>query len=447
VPATLLAAWFVFRPDRAVRVGTGLISHTLCSSVFVSGLDPDQVYAEALQPTLGMGRLASAIRYTVDTTRGEVRATILGVFASRAVYRAGRGCTLVAADGSVDDALSERGPGDNPPLASAALPPIAGPTPVDPTNDRWRAVLDHAFSEPDPAPRRRTKAVVVVHDGRVLAERYAPGYGVDTPLMGWSMAKSFTSALIGILVRQGRLRIEEAAPVPAWRDPADPRHAITIDHLLRMTSGLALDDTQSGFDSVTQMLFGEPDMAGLAERARLEAEPGRRWKYTSGNTLILSRIIRDAVGGHAADVLRFAKGELLGPLGISTATLEFDLTGTPVGSSFMLASARDWARFGMLYLDDGVVGGRRILPEGWVRYSSTQTLDSPYAAGFWRGAREWRAGWPIPSDAFFASGFLGQRVFIAPSARLVIVRFGATQGDEEGLGRLVEDALAALPSP
>lgn len=437
------AAWTAFRPDRAIRVATGFVSHTLCSSAFVSGLDPDQVYAEAVKPMPGMGAADWALHYTVDPTRREVSTTLAGAFASRAVYREGRGCTVAADERGATALLPDRAPADGP-GAAPLLPPIAGSSPVDSAGDRLRAALDHAFSEPDPLSKRWTKAVVVVQKGRVLAERYAPGYGVDTPLLGWSVTKSVTNALVGILVRQGRLSVEQGAPVPAWRDPADPRHAITIDDLLRMTSGLALDETHSGFDPVSQMLFREPDMAGFAEHALLEAKPGTRWKYTGGNSLILSRIIRDAVGGHPDDVLRFARRELFDPLGMRTTTLEFDATGTPIGSTYMFASARDWARFGMLFLDDGVANGRRILPEGWVRYSSSPTLRTHYAAGFWLGSREWRDGWGVPPDSFFASGMLGQRVFVAPSERLVIVRFGVTHGDEEGLGRLVADVIAAL---
>ena len=312
-----------------------------------------------------------------------------------------------------------------------------------------------AFAEPDRPPYRWTTAVVVVHDGHVIAERYAPGYGIDTPLLGYSATKSVTSALVGILVRQGRLAVEQPAPVAAWSDANDPRRGITVDQLLRMTSGLALDETQSPFNPVARMLYLERDMAGFAESAGLEAKPGSTWNYTSGNTLVLSRIIRDAAGGHAADVLRFAHRELFDPLGMRNVTLEIDATGTPVGSTYMLAPARAWARLGMLYLNDGVVGGRQILPEGWVRYSSTPTLETGYGAGFWTnrvtGNIPWSSvPWSIPGaprDAFFARGLLGQYVVVIPSERLVVARFGVSHGpgaDIEGVGHLIADVIGAL---
>ena len=172
-------------------------------------------------------------------------------------------------------------------------------------------------------------------------------------------------------------------------------------------------------------------MTAYAEKARLKSQTGQSWEYTSGNTLIVSAILRDAVGGDAADVLRFAHSQLFDPVGMQHVTVEFDGAGTPIGSTRIYASARDWARFGELYLHDGVVDGKRILPEGWVSYSTRPTLDSPYGAGFWVNAGQSadargriQAGMPV--DSYFASGLFGQRIVIVPSQRLVIVRFGAT---------------------
>jgi CubicO group peptidase (beta-lactamase class C family) len=428
--ALLVVAGAASRPDRALRVLTGFVSHTLCSSVFVSGLDPDLVFREAVEPLPGASYFTWAVRYDVDRARHEVTSRWAGAFGSRAVYRDGLGCLVL--HGGPPPALTLP-PGDpDEDLREAPLPEVLDPT--------LGEALDRAFAEPDPSAPRRTKAVLVVRDGAIVAERYAPGYGAETALLGYSMAKSVTNALVGILVRQGRLSVDESAPVPAWQDAADPRRAITIDHLLRMTSGLALAETHSGFDPLTQMLYVERDMGAFAERASLAAPPGTRFEYTGGNTLILSRIIRDAVGGRGEDVLGFARRELWEPLGMRHTTLELDATGTPVGSTYVLAPTRDWARFGLLYLNDGVVDGRRLLPEGWVAYSARRTLDSRHAAGFWLSSHP---GWP--DDAFFASGMLGQSVVVVPSRRLVVVRFGYTPRggrDATGLGRLVADLVS-----
>ena len=438
-----------------MRVATSVVSHHLCSDTFVSGLDPDQAYAESLRPRGGMGLVNWALRYDVDRARRQVRTTVAGGFESRAVYRDGLGCLVTHPDGAAEPPSADALGTPPAPASASVFPEIAGPAVVDPTDPRLRTALDDAFAEPSRPPYRWTKAVVVVHNGHIVAERYGPGYDVNTPILGYSDTKSVISALVGILVRDGRLAVDQPAPVPAWWDPQDPRHAITPDHLLRMTSGLALGESGSPFSPVSRMLYLERDMAGYAESARLSAPPGSHWAYTSGNTLILSRIIRDAVGGRTDDVRRFAERELFGPLGMRTVTLEFDATGTPVGSTYMFASARDWARFGMLYLHDGVVGGRRILPEGWVRYSTTPTLDTGYGAGFWTnkvaGHIPWsRVPWSIPGaprDAFFARGMLGQYVVVVPSERLVVARFGVSHGsgsDIEGVGRLVADVIGAL---
>ncbi len=380
------AALTAVRAHDAPRVVTGFVGHTLCSAAFVSHVDLDEVLADTVDAMPGVGLIAWALGYKIDRDKRQVTATLFGGGQSRAVYREGFGCYLEHGERPVDATL--------PPAESetqrALLPEIAGGSLVEAASPDLRLALDRAFAEPDRPPLRRTKAVVAVKDGQVIAERYAAGYGIDTPMLGYSATKSVTSALIGILVRQGKLAVNEPAPIVAWQSPDDPRHAITVDHLLRHTAGLAMGSSlnaslASAFDRVNRMKYVERDMAGFAESSELESAPGSVWNYHDGNTIILSRLIRDATGGHAADVLRFARTELFEPLGMRRVTLEFDATGTPEGSSQMLASARDWARFGLLYLNDGVVGGRRILPEGWVRYSASLTPGAwaGLGAGFW----------------------------------------------------------------
>jgi CubicO group peptidase (beta-lactamase class C family) len=435
------------------RVATGFVSHALCSAAFVSGVDPDEVFAETLDAMPGVGLIAWALDYRIDRAARAVTATLLGGGQSRAIYREGFGCYVAHGEAPVDASLSSaRGEPQR-----AWLPEIAGASLTEPASPELKLALDRAFIEPDLPPLRHTKAVVVLKDGRLVAERYAPGYGIETPILGYSATKSVISALTGILVRQGKLGVNQPAPVAAWQDPADPRHAITVDHLLRHTSGLAMGSSlnaslASAFAPVNRMKYIERDMAGFAESVDLETAPGSAWNYHDGNYLILSRLIRDAVGGRAADVLGFARRELFEPLGMRTVTLEFDATGTPEGSSQMLASARDWARFGQLYLDDGLAGGRRILPEGWVQYSASLSPNGwvGIGAGFWtnrgdsKGSR-FRTALGMPHDAFYASGTFGQYVIIVPSERLVIARLGTSgnQYDIAGVAKLVVEVIAA----
>ncbi len=446
-------AFSLVRPDNAIRIATSSVSHTLCSEVFLARQDPREVYSQVMRPERGMVFIDRALRYEVDKNHREVRTTVAGVFKGRAVYRDGLGCLVVHGTEPVDGDAS-RARLSEPRSAVPLLPDIAGVEPVEPTDERLHVALDRAFAEADQSPYRWTKAVVIVHDGRVVAERYAPGYSADTPLLGHSMTKSVVNALVGILVRQGTLSVKQPAPVAAWQAADDPRHAIDLDQLLRMASGLPWDEYAGGWDPATRMWYLEPDMAGFAQDGKLTATAGTRWNYSNRGYMILSRIIRDAVGGHATDVLRFAQRELFNPLGMRHVTLEFDATGTPLGTSHMYASARDWARFGTLYLTDGAVNGRRILPRGWVRYSTSQTLDTGYGAGFWINIVTTKMpfggtwGMPhAPRDAFFARGYLGQYVVVVPSQRLVVVRLGVAHGpggDIERVGRLVAEVSTAL---
>jgi CubicO group peptidase (beta-lactamase class C family) len=438
-----------YRPDRAIRVATGLVAHNVCAKSFVSGLDPQTVFAETTERS-GIRLLRWGLNYHLDRTGQTVDASLAGLFGSNAAFHEGLGCVLRHGPNEPyvlrSDIAALKKP-KSPPL----LPEIAGPAAVEPADVGLKAALDHAFEEPAAPPFRRTKAVVVVHGGRVIAERYADGIGVDTPLLGFSMTKSVVNALIGILTVQGIVTPSFPAPIPEWRGPADPRREIEVEHLMRMTTGLALDETNSGFDPSSQMLYLHNDMAGFAVKATLMASPGKRWAYSSATTELLARIIRDAVGG-PEKTLAFAWRELFNPLGMRDVTLEFDGSGTLQGSSYMLASARDWARFGLLYLNDGEVGGRRILQEDWVGFSASATLDTDYGAGFWTNRSEHenakgRVRLGIPRDAFFASGDLGQRIVIIPSQHLVIVRLGDSvdpTGDMRGLGRLVKEVIEAV---
>jgi len=443
----------VARAHDLPKVATGFVANVVCSETFVSGQDPDKIFADTTAAMPGARLITWAMDSRVDRDARDVTVTLFGLGKSHAVYREGLGCRLDHGDPTTDVTV----PAEAKPQP-ALLPEIAGPAVVQPVMPQLAQALERAFAEPAAPPFRHTRAIVVVKDGHVIAERYADGYGVDTPLLGFSATKSVTSALIGILVRQGKLAVDKPAPVAAWRSPDDPRHAITVDQLLRHTAGLALGSSLeaslgAALEPVNRMKYMERDMAAFAESTPLATTPGTAWNYSDGNSIILSHLIRNATGGHPADVMRFARSELFEPLGMHSVTLEFDGAGTPEGSSQMLASARDWARFGLLYLNDGVVGGRRILPEGWVNYSASSTPSGwvGIGAGFWtnRGdsfGANYRAERGMPRDAFFAKGTIGQYVIIVPSERLVIVRLGRSPNwplEADGVFQLVSDVIAA----
>jgi CubicO group peptidase (beta-lactamase class C family) len=431
-------------PDALLGQASGATSQAICSGLFVSGLQPGDIYRLQQRPEPGMWAVDWALRYRVDNQRREVRTDIAGAFPSRSVFRDGRGCTLVRQ--SPPPAIAAA------PSAPALLPDIAGPAVVAPKSVALRAAIDAAFADPGAGGRRATEAVVIVHGGQVVAERYAPGVGIDTQLDGHSLAKSFVNALIGVLVREGRLDVRDRTGAPEW-DASDPRSRITLDELMRMDAGFDFDEG-NGASTAGVMWFTQDDIAHFAAEQPLVSPVGERWHYNSGSYALLSRVLKSQIGGPQA-LSDFAHREVLDRLGMRSVTIEFDGTGTMMGAHAVYASARDWARFGLLYLQDGVVSGRRVLPEGWVRYSTTPTLGGGYGAGFWLNTVNtpvptWGFPWGLPgapADAFMGRGYLGQWVVIVPSENLVVVRMGFSHGgagEMTSVAKLVRDTVAAL---
>jgi CubicO group peptidase (beta-lactamase class C family) len=460
VAALLLAAcgFATAYVARAVPVGTAYFAKVLCSAVFVSGRPAEDVLAVDLAID---NPIVDFLEVDVDGERRQVSASFRGYFENTAVHRDGLGCTL--AIGVTPDELRSRTldgprpaprpwPGDEEDQEDQETEGDEDGAGID--MQRLRRAVDGAFEEPDPDRPRRTRAVVVVHDGELVAESYAPGFDAGTALAGWSMTKSVTNALVGILVAQGRLDVHTPAPVPEWQGADDPRGAVTLDQLLRMSSGLDFDETYGdpGAD-VQQMLFRRPSAAAFAAAMPLRAAPDGEWSYSSGTSNIVSRIVRQTVEAAGEDYWSFPRRALFGPLGMTSATFEPDASGTFVGSSFCFATARDWARFGLLYLRDGVWDGERILPPGWVGYSTTPTplSNGRYGAHLWLNAEPSGSGserrWPsLPADLFMMSGYEGQWVYVVPSKQAVVVRLGMTQDRDAWDGpAFLTEVLAALP--
>lgn len=420
---------------RAAAVPTAMAAHEVCSAVFVSGIDGPRAFAATVAPQLGPAALL--VRVHTDLARKEVTATLGGLYTRRAVYRGLYGCVV--------------GPGPQAAVTQTAPSSTPSASPIRTGDADLAAALDIAFAEPAGGPSRRTYAAVILHDGQTVAERYAPGIDAATPLHGWSMSKSVTNALLGVLVREGRLNMFAAAPVPEWRDPADPRHAITPDDLLRMRSGLDVGQSlmprwDAALDPANRIMFAANDMGAAAAGRPLGSPVRAAWTYSDGNTAILGRIIRQtAGGGDPAATQEFARRELFDRLGMGPVTIETDATGSPVGATQVYASARDWARLGQLYLDDGVAGGQRILPSGWVAYSTRLTPGSDpfgYGAGFWVTSGAEVHG--LPAGSFMARGARGQYVIVVPSVRLVIVKLGDADAPRRDFAEMVDLVRAAV---
>ena len=297
----------------------------------------------------------------------------------------------------------------------------------------------------------RTRAVIVARNNTILAEAYGDGFDADTPHQGWSMTKSVIHALLGILVITDQLDPDAPAPVAEWQGADDPRSQITLRHLLKMQDGLDFSEVYSPPSDVTTMLFNHPSAGTYAAHRSQKHKPGEHWYYSSGTTNILSRIIGETVMRRGEQPASFARRMLFAPLGMQSMIIETDASGHLVGSSFGFATARDWLRFGLLYANNGIVGGKRMLPDGWVYDARTPTDGSEglYGQHWWLNdphqefsPRE--AG--LPPDAYMAAGFEAQYVIIIPSQRMVIVRLGYTpdedSADISGLAKTIFTSLA-----
>ncbi len=332
----------------------------------------------------------------------------------------------------------------------------SGALPADVDRGRFAELVELLFSDRGSGGVRDTRTLLVVQGGRLVFERYAEGFGPGQRFHSWSMAKSVTHALVGVLVAQGRLDIAAPAPVAGWQQPGDPRAAVTLDDLLHMSSGL---DNADGLDSMDSFagraLFGPGSRDPAAYSADVPAvyEPGRHWAYSTGTTAIVAAIAGRAMQGGAREKLAFMRRELFAPIGMTSMQPEFALSGDFVGGAFVHATARDWARFGTLYLRDGIWEGRRILPEGWVDYARTPAPaanNATYGAHFWLNEDPAPGQWKMlpgaPPSVFAAEGASFQLVAMAPSRDLVLVRLGEAPFENfPKLRRWLGELIALFP--
>lgn len=426
------------------RVAAGYSAKLACSAHFGAGRSLESIVAEDLEgvpdPDL-----------EIDTERREVRARVRGCV-RRAVYREDLGGVLMHDD---EELTLPRLPARTPRANDSLSWPQGEATPEEwPLPRKARAalaeVMNEAFAEPHAQPRR-TRAVVIVQHGRLVAERYAPGFSADRPLLGWSMTKSVVNALCGRLVALGKLDLREPLVAPEWgRD--DPRARLSFDEFLRMESGLRFwEQYWNPLSHVVGMLFNRPSAAAYAASFSQAAPPGARWSYASGTSNIVARAAMGRMGSQV-EALSFPARELFDKIGMTSAQVEVDASGHFVGSSFCWATARDWARFGQLYLQRGEWEGEQLFPAGWWEYTSRPTPRAPegeYGAHFWlnAGRRGRRMHPTLPDELVMARGFEEQSITIVPSRQLVIVRLGQTAHrpawDFDGF---IRGVLKALPT-
>ena len=438
-------------------IGCAFKAKTLCAAVFVSGRDA----ATAEKEDIGFNPIFKLFTAKIDRDKKSVTCSLLGtsLFEKKAIYVEQFGVVLLS--GMPEETIRAWKPKISPPEPASyekipwpmgdLLPSSSMPANIDTV--KINSAVEELFVEANPKKKLYTRAVLVVYDGRIIAERYAEGITKDTRLLSWSIAKSVTNAMIGILTKQGKINIKAPAAVPEWQNAGDARRVITPDQLLRMSSGLKWVEayTERPVSDVNIMLLLQPDMAAFAASQPLAVKPDSLWRYSSGTTNILSRLISDTIGNQKT-YWNFPRRQLFNKIGMRSAIWDTDASGTFVGSSYIYATARDYARFGLLYLNDGVWQGERILPAGWVAYSITPTPAAPkreYGAHFWLNkgsdSKDISRLYPqLPADAFFARGYQGQIIAIIPSRKLVVVRLGMTYDDKWGLEPFIKSVLNAI---
>ncbi len=424
-------------------VANGYTAKYLCSHTFTSKLDADKALEHFIKP---MHLLFRGVVPEIDTAAKEVTVKYLGFLRPRtAVWREGCGCTLLLERTAED--LRKKHQALQISHASAtqyalnALWPKGNRVNRDSIHDtiNWSAIdniLDKAMQEHTGfgGKQNTTLALVVAWKGQIIGERYAEGVDENTSLLGWSATKSITSALTGVMVKDHGLDIHTPIGLPEWAD--DVRKDITIDHLLRMESGLDFDDNYTPMAKATEMLYKSGDMGVFAAARSPAAAPDQRWVYSSGSSNLLADVLYTRVGGIPEALHLLAYDEFFFRLGITTAVFEHDESDAFVGSSYLYMSARDWLRVCKLYMDDGVCNGERILPEGWVKYSLTPTAhatDACYGAHIWLNAAPDPADRQmpgVPADAFMFKGFQSQWIVGIPSRDLMVARLGVTHGEE-----------------
>lgn len=451
-PADSLESWYAL----------GLGAHHLCAGLWVVGRDfrrsPGRVVREDIARFPAF-RWRDAYEYQVDSKAREVTVSAEGVGARTAEYNGDQGCAILPA-GSEDVYFEPMDVDSDLPSADEQDWPTgdrsAAGTFPDVDREALDATLDRAMDDEGLEPDQNTRGLVVVYRGKILAERYAPGWGPRTPQISWSMGKSIASALTGVMVRRGFYELDDPAPVEAWRGPRDPRREIRIRDLLRMSSGLDFDnfglDPEVSYTAANEhfrIYFDAVDVHAHAVHQPLRFEPGSTWRYRNSDPLSLMHAAREALEREGESWLAFPRKALFDRIGMRSAVLETDAWGDFVITGYDFASARDWARFGLLHLNDGVWEGERILPEGWVDFVRTPAPGDPnggYGGLFWlnrEGVLE-----NVPRDAYFAAGYMGQRTLIIPSREMVVVRLGpSAAGFRPYFDRLVGEILEAVGRP
>ena len=428
--STILIGGFVYFILNFGPIIAGFGAKGVCSCVFVG----ERTAESAINNELGAFPLSLG-SFQVNKEDSSATGSVFGFATAKAIYRKGLGCTLVreTTEKELKSGLSQVHH-TQPILSDTIFWPlgtkVVDTVPAELDFIKLKQAVKASFENTNPEIPAKTRGVVIIYKGQLIHEQYADGFSRDSKQLGWSMTKSVTNILYGIMVKQELLDIYKPAPVTDWQNDDDPRKSITTDALLRMSSGLHWEEVYSNVSTATNMLYKYADMGGFASRQPKDFEMDEKWYYSSGSTNILSILMRERLGDEA--YYQYAQNELFSKIGVSSAVIEPDASGTFVGSSYMWATARDWARLGQLYLNNGNWYGDQLVEDGWVDYTVTPTNGTPkgeYGSQWWlnagqEGNSENRLLPNVPTDMYMMDGYEGQRVFVVPSKDLVVVRLG-----------------------
>ncbi|WP_291867405.1 serine hydrolase [Maribacter sp.] len=418
-----------------LNIISGYASKSLASNVFISKRSPSSIVEnDNNMPLIKLADIA------LDEKEKKASATVFGLMERQSVYREGLGCVLV--NDSFDASKMTLKPNRN-----TVLDTLPYPFGNNKAIDTVFANIDYtqlsqAITTAFDAPTiKKTRSVLVLYKNRIVAEHYAKGFSKETPILGWSMTKSILATLYGTLEHTGKIQVNSPAPIASWQK--DARKNITINHLLRMQSGLEWEEDYTKISDVTKMLFLNADMTKEQKEKKAIAKPGEIWNYSSGTSNLLSGILRDQFSSRQ-EYLDYPYKALIDKIGMHSMLLEADMEGNYVGSSYGWATTRDWAKFGTLYLNRGAWNGEQLFSPKWVDYITKPTAESNgvYGAHFWLNAE---GKFPdVPRDMYSANGFQGQYVMVIPSKDLVVVRMGLAENPIFDVNAFLRDIIKSI---
>ncbi len=434
----LAAAYFVYSNYSRLNIITGFSSKNTASAIFYAHRTQESV--EQSDNDFSPVNLA---KNNVDLESKTVSSTVFGLKKRETVYVDGLGAVLINEKFDFHKKL-------NIPRRNKILNNLAFPYGELEQNDtvftnvnysKLKQVVKQIMDKED-GKKKNTRSILVIYKDQILLEKYADGFDKNTPLLGWSMTKSITGTIYGILQKQGKVDVQNTTNIPDWKN--DNRKNITYNDLLHMNSGLEWDEDYFTMSDVTKMLFLESNMGEVQLKKQLTGNPDASWNYSSGTAnLLAGNLLRKQFKTYQ-EYLDFWYRELLDKIGMHSSLIETDMEGNYVGSSYGWANTRDWSKLGLLYLHRGNWNGEQIIDSTWVDYVSTptNTSDGRYGAQFWLNAGGYYPD--VSRDVFSMNGFQGQRVFIIPSKEMVVVRMGLTEGSKFDFNMFLSDILSSI---